>query len=112
MSLISQPGVRLVIILCMAVVGALVGLIIGTSEASPTPAPVARNVFPLPHHISKYPGGVSLRLAMAHDVIHERFPKHGKAYYEERNRRVNEAIKAGEARHADAQPFPEYWALL
>jgi hypothetical protein len=112
MSLLTQPGVKLVIILCMAIIGALVGLVVGTSEASPAPAPAARNVFPLPHHIAKYPGGVSLRFAMAHDVIHERFPKHGKAYYEERNRRVSEALKAGEARHADSQPFPEYWALL
>lgn len=40
---------------------------------------------PLPHHVPEHPGGVSLRFAMVHDVIHERFARHGDAYYEQRN---------------------------
>ena len=41
---------------------------------------------PLPHHVPQHADGVSLRFAMVHDVLHERYPKHGRAYYEERNR--------------------------
>ena len=41
---------------------------------------------PLPHHVPQYAGHTSLRFAMVHDVIHERYPKHGRAYYEARNR--------------------------
>ncbi|WP_165246560.1 hypothetical protein [Paludisphaera soli] len=48
---------------------------------------LARMVLP-PHHAPKYEGGVAFRFAMAHDVIHERFAKHGPAYYRERDRLV------------------------
>src|SRR4051794_17418465 len=47
---------------------------------------------PLPHHVPKDPGGVPFRFAMAHDVIHERFPRHGPAYYEERNRLTRQKL--------------------
>ena len=47
---------------------------------------------PFPHHIPKTPGGVSLRFAMVQDVIHERFARHGRAYYAERNRRAREDL--------------------
>jgi hypothetical protein len=40
----------------------------------------------LPHHVPPTPGGVSFRFAMVHDVLHERFPKHGAEYYRERER--------------------------
>ncbi|QJW95501.1 hypothetical protein [Frigoriglobus tundricola] len=49
---------------------------------------------PLPHHVPQYAGGVSLRYAMVHDVIHERFPKHGPAHYRERNRLTTHALAA------------------
>jgi hypothetical protein len=42
--------------------------------------------------------GVSLRFAMVHDVIHERFPRHGTAYYQERNRRTRAALTSPETR--------------
>ena len=41
---------------------------------------------PLPHHIPKSPDAVTFRFAMAHDVIHERYPKHGPAFYRVRER--------------------------
>ena len=47
---------------------------------------------PLPHHVPPHAGGVSLRFAMVHDALHERFPKHGRAYYEERNRLTREKL--------------------
>lgn len=43
---------------------------------------------PLPHHVPKFPGVASLRFAMVHDVLTERYAKHGPAWYEERNRRT------------------------
>jgi len=46
----------------------------------------------LPHHVPQYSGGVSLRFSMVHDVLHERFPKHGAPWYEERNRQTEERL--------------------
>ncbi|MDX2035160.1 MAG: hypothetical protein SFX72_00815 [Isosphaeraceae bacterium] len=48
----------------------------------------------LPHHVPQYRDGISLRFAMLHDVIHERFPKHGSAYYEARERAVRARLAA------------------
>ncbi len=47
---------------------------------------------PLPHHVPEFQGGLSLRFAMVHDVIHERFAAHGPAFYEERNRLAREYL--------------------
>src|SRR5438045_1334504 len=41
---------------------------------------------PLPHHVPKYPAGLSFRFAMAHDVIHERYTRQGPALLRERER--------------------------
>ncbi|MDB5312009.1 MAG: hypothetical protein JWO38_6211 [Gemmataceae bacterium] len=49
---------------------------------------------PMPHHVPQHRGGASFRFAMAHDVIHERFPKHGPAHYRERNRLTREQLAA------------------
>src|SRR5438067_1994165 len=69
--------------------------------------------FPLPHHISKYPGGVSFRFAMAHDVIHERFARHGDAYYTERNRRVRRQLEDfPPAKRRDETTDELYFTLL
>jgi hypothetical protein len=46
----------------------------------------------LPHHVPKYPAGLSFRFAMAHDVVHERYPKHGPAYFRERERLAREKL--------------------
>lgn len=48
---------------------------------------------PMPYHVPQFQGGVALRLAMVHDVIHERFPKHGPAFYRERERLAREKLK-------------------
>jgi hypothetical protein len=45
-----------------------------------------------PHVVPKSKDVVSLRFAMVHDVLHERFPKHGKAWYLERNRLVSKKL--------------------
>jgi hypothetical protein len=94
-----------------AAVGGLVGGLSGStdlvqSRLRPSPQP---QEYPLPHHIPKYPGGISLRFAMVHDVLHERFPRHGRAYYVERNRRVRAALQ--KARTHTFQPTDEYFKL-
>jgi hypothetical protein len=48
---------------------------------------------PLPHHVPKSPNAASFRFAMAHDVIHERYPKHGPVWYQERERRARARLK-------------------
>jgi hypothetical protein len=95
---------HLIIVAGVAALGGVVGsnLSFGTTTRE----------FPLPHQISKYEGGISLRLAMVHDVIHERYPWHGPAYYEERNRRARTAIDADDARRPPgAVPTAAYFAL-
>lgn len=61
---------------------------------------------PSPHHVPQYAGGVSLRFAMVQDVLHERFPKHGAAWYEARNRRTLELLN----HHAENDPAR--WPLV
>jgi hypothetical protein len=51
------------------------------------------HVLPMPHLFPKYPGGITLRFAMVHDVLHERYARHGRDYYIERNRRARESLK-------------------
>ena len=93
---------RLFFRVAVIVVAALVGLGIGWAvgavgafrHASSKSAnyPFLAEYFPLPHHVPEHKGGVSFRFAMAHDVIHERFPKHGPAHYRERNRLTRERL--------------------
>lgn len=59
---------------------------------------------PLPHHVPLFSGGLSLRFAMVHDVIHERFPKHGRVYYQERNRLTRQRLSTRAP--ADPASFP------
>ena len=50
---------------------------------------------------------------MVHDVIHERFPRHGRAYYEERNRQVRRGLAAFKSPHSlDAATAAKYFALV
>jgi hypothetical protein len=61
---------------------------------------------PLPHHFPKYPGGITLRFAMVHDVLHERYGRHSKEYYAERNREVREAIETQVGEKLPEGDFP------
>jgi hypothetical protein len=67
---------------------------------------------PLPHHVPKFPEGITFRFAMAHDVIHERFARHGSAYYTERNQRVREALEKWQTGPRDDQAWAKHFALL
>jgi hypothetical protein len=102
----------LLFLLAFASVGAALGVSFGPQllpqlQVSPGPCP-------LPHHVPKYPGVASLRFAMVHDVLSERYPKHGRAYYEERNRRTRLALKEEDGRMArsDGKPTRRYFELI
>ncbi len=77
--------------LAFGFVGAVFGITIGILLGLPT-RQVTNRVLPYPHLVPKSAGGVSLRFAMVHDVIHERLPRHGAAFYKERNRRTRLAL--------------------
>lgn len=71
-----------------------VGVLIPNIMDQPGRHPELAREFPSPHHTPEHAGGVPFRFAMAHDVIHERFAKHGPAYYLERDRIVREKLAA------------------
>src|SRR4051794_36966287 len=91
---------KFMLVFFAGLVGAVLGSFLGWLADPPT------RQLPMPHHVAKHPGGVSLRFAMVHDVIHERFPWHGRAYYQERNRLIALALKD------DKLPDERRFALL
>ncbi|MEZ6062366.1 MAG: hypothetical protein R3C19_18645 [Planctomycetaceae bacterium] len=90
----SSRKIRVIFVLFGAAAGTVAGCIVGLLGAlgSGRDFSFLAETAPLPYHVPQYSGGVSLRLAMVHDVIHERFPKHGSAHYEERNRATREKL--------------------
>lgn len=66
--------------------------VVGTFPPDLDRYPFLAKSFPLPHQVPKYQDGLTFRFAMVHDVVHERFPKHGAAYYRERNRLTRDAL--------------------
>jgi hypothetical protein len=79
---------RLILTAGAALLGLLVGFCGGAVSyvGPPSDSPEFAEYAPLPHHVPSHQGGASFRFAMAHDVIHERYPKRGPAYYRERDR--------------------------
>jgi predicted transcriptional regulator len=75
---------------CAFVGGCVAGGGVAASRSSPDPGRLL--YAPLPHHVPPAPDAASFRFAMVHDVIHERYPRHGPAYYRERERLARERI--------------------
>jgi hypothetical protein len=104
-------------LLLMALLGAAVGGCLGAlrdvlMKSVPPFSELAIRRYPYPHHVPKYRGGVSLRFAMVHDVIHERYPRHGKAYYRERNRLVRRELEQEGRRAGARKPSRRTFELL
>ncbi|MGV3533122.1 MAG: hypothetical protein ACO1QR_12190 [Chthoniobacteraceae bacterium] len=78
--------------LLIAGTGAMLGILTAASGLLPMERDRAVEI-PLPHLVPRNPEGVALRFAMVDDVIHEQFLRHGKAYYEDRNRRMRERLE-------------------
>jgi hypothetical protein len=114
MSARDDTLLRLVCVSVLAVVGGLFGVCAGlTGWLSPELMPARQVIaYPYPHHIPKYRGGVSLRFAMVHDVIHERYPRHGPPYYAERNRLVRKALDRVPEPGGESKGLAPYFALL
>lgn len=97
----------------LTLLGIAIGLICIIASGYPlvrSLLPTQTVLYPLPHQIPKYPDGISFRYAMVHDVLHDRYPRHGNAYFQERNRRALGAI----AKNKDAEglPPPEQFGLI
>jgi hypothetical protein len=69
-------------------VAGFIGALSSHKPPNPDDYPSLAEHVPLPHHVPSQPKGAAFRFAMVHDVLHERFPKHGHAYYQERNRQT------------------------
>jgi hypothetical protein len=103
-------------VLLAAALGALAGLISAWFGLFPSPwltSPPTPRELPLPHQVSKYPGGTSLRLAMVHDLLHERYPRHGHGYYRARNAAARKEWDAWLSKHpSGGLPDEHVLALL
>jgi hypothetical protein len=73
-------------------IGGCAGSLVSLIDPQPADYPFLAKYAPLPHHVPEYPGGLAFRFAMAQDVIHERFARHGPAHYQERNRLTHEKL--------------------
>jgi hypothetical protein len=81
----------LVTVFVVGLAGAAIGGPAGCLALAPPRSGSVRNL-PLPHHAPAEAGGLTLRLAMVHDVLVERFPAHGPAFYRERERLARQAL--------------------
>src|SRR5262245_53451213 len=80
---------------CLGALALLVGAgVAGYCVGEACQVTTTHHTVPLPHHHPPTEGGASFRFAMAHDILHERYPKHGPAFYTERNRLAYERLKA------------------
>lgn len=84
---------RPVDIIALPLLFGLIGLLFGAAVTWDAAAPTEDHAYPLPHHIPTYPGNLTLRFAMVHDMIHDRFPRHGAAYYRARNQAAQKALE-------------------
>ncbi len=99
----------------MALIGVIIGTFFGDCTGFVTSSVVYVSITPqrygflaqrvsLPHHVPQFRGGVSLRLAMVQDVLHERFPKHGSIWYETRNRETGKLLSLNLNGHSNKDP--------
>ncbi len=96
----------------MLLLGAIAGALLAESPATQPFELIVTRRHPLPHLVDKYPGGFALRFAMVHDVIHERFPKHGDDYYRERNRLARAGLDKLAKSSTTRQPTQAEWNLM
>ncbi len=93
-------------------IAAFAGFLAGAGLAGNSLHPPAQPAYyRLPHHVPKSPGELSLRFAMVHEVVHERFPKFGPQHYEARNRLTREKLTALAPDDAAAWPLADELAV-
>ena len=92
-----QPLIGFILV---AILGGLIGTLL--------PRPKVLITGPAPYQVPRTFGGTALRMAMVHDVLHQRYPRHSEAYYEDRIRRVTKRL----AESSSDEPSLEELALL
>ena len=98
-------GVSRVIV--MGAVGALLGAVLSTVGG---PFAFHRITYlPDAYRVPKIPGGTALRMAMVHDVLHERYLRHGTAWYQKRNADAQKYLDNLSVTQADSQ---SYWDAM
>lgn len=100
------------LVLLAGIVGAGIGLLVAHFTRLAHLPPVGSTRLPYPYVVPRTEGDVALRLAMVHDVLHERFPRHGPAYYKERNRLCRQSLAALKAPAETGRPPQKYFDLL
>ncbi|WP_422930455.1 hypothetical protein [Singulisphaera sp. PoT] len=84
--------------------GMVLGALVGSTRSGAGLEARYEPQIPLPHHVPEHVGGASFRFAMVQDVIHERFPKHGPRFYQERDRLAR--LKLADLPIGDPGRFP------
>jgi hypothetical protein len=94
-----------------AFAGAAAGLVAAVIGLVP-PDPRGPTALPLPHHVPRHPGGLTLRFAMVHDTLHERYPRPGTAWLKQRENNCRAGIReAADRLQPGRQPPPAYFDL-
>ncbi|HET6247158.1 MAG TPA: hypothetical protein VFE47_05605 [Tepidisphaeraceae bacterium] len=103
--IVGRP--RLII---FGLLGAVAGAVVAIAS-NPLPLTQRDRLIPAAYRVPKIPGGTALRLAMVHDILHERYLCHGTAWYSQRNKNARE-ILAKNAPVARAQPSGKYFGAM
>jgi len=86
---------RLIVLTGAALVGAFIGYLSELKHLARRDYdryPHLATYRPLPHHVPRLRNDISFRFAMVHDVLHERYPKHGPAYHRRRELLTREKL--------------------
>lgn len=97
-------GGRPRVVLAGVLVGGLAALLACAKNVLPFRS---ADLAPSPWRVAKIQGGTALRLAMVHDVLHERYLRHGSAWYAARNVQAQKVIDAG-----DGARDPAVWEAM
>lgn len=65
-----------------------------------------QEIYPAPHTLPRFEGQTGLRLAMIHDVLHERYPIHSQAYWEARAKPAKELLSSVKALEGKLETAP------
>ena len=106
-------ALRLLVIIVVVIIGVgfvvpvvTIWLNVGRSPAEPG----RYELLPAPWLVPKQAGGTALRLAMVHDVLHERFYLHGPAWFHHRHQQVERELATYE--EAGKAKDERYFTLL
>lgn len=99
---------RLIIVGCM---GGLLGLFVAASW-NPLPLGSRTKIIPAAYRVPKIPGGTPLRMAMVHDILHERYLRHGTAWHVRRMEFSRTSIEQTTEEQPSTRPSPEWLGTL